>query len=171
MASSLDKLVSFLPKDRFTLLDSCFPGYNRAELKLLYQKGHYPYSYFDSHVKFSETQLPARELWGNSLQGGNVTTSEEEFHHAEKVFSTFNCIDLGDYHDLYLTCDTLQLACVSEEFRRMTISTYRLDSAHSFTCSNLSGDAFLKVSNASVELLTDREHLEIAENLIRGGVA
>ena len=171
MASSLDKLVSFLPKDRFTLLDSCFPGYNRAELELLYQKGHYPYSYFDSHVKFSETQLPARELWGNSLQGGNVTTSEEEFHHAEKVFSTFNCIDLGDYHDLYLTCDTLQLACVFEEFRRMTFSTYGLDSAHYFTCSNLSGDAFLKVSNASVELLTDREHLEIAENLIRGGVA
>ena len=171
MASSLDKLVSFLPKDRFGLLDSCFPSYNRADLELLYQKGHYPYSYFNNHAKFDEKQLPAREFWENSLQGGTVTTSEEEFQHAEKVFSTFNCKDLGDYHDLYLTCDTLQLACVFEEFRRMTFSTYGLDSAHYFTCSNLSGDAFLKVSNASVELLTDREHLEIAENLIRGGVA
>ena len=46
-----------------------------------------------------------------------------------------------------------------------------MDSAHYLRCSNLSEDAFLKVSNVSVELLTDREHLEIAENLIRGGVA
>ena len=53
----------------------------------------------------------------------------------------------------------------------MTFSTYGLDSAHYFTCSNLSGDAFLKVSNVSIVLLSDREHLEIAENLIRGGVA
>ena len=171
MASSLDKLVSFLPRDRFTLLDLSFPNRSPAELELLYQKGHYPYSYFDSHSKFNENRLPTREVWGNSLHGGKVTISAEEIQHAEKVFTTFNCENLGDFHDLYLTCDTLQLACVFEEFRRMTYSTYGLDSAHYFTCSNLSGDAFLKVSNTTVELLTDREHLEIAENLIRGGVA
>ena len=51
----------------------------------------------------------------------------------------------------------------------MTFSTYGLGSAHYFTCSNLSGDAFLKVSNDSIELLTDREHLEIAQTLIIGG--
>ena len=39
------------------------------------------------------------------------------------------------------------------------------------TCSHLSGDAFLKISKARVELLTDRSHLEVAENLIRGGVS
>ena len=171
MASSLDKLVSFLPKDRFKLLDSSFPTYCPAELELLYQKGHYPYSYFDCHSKFNEKHLPAREFWVNSLQGGKVTISTEEIQHAEKVFATFKCENLGDFHDLYLLCDTLQLACVFEEFRRMTYSTYGLDSAHYFTCSNLSGDAFLKVSNSQVELLTDREHLEMAENLIRGGVA
>ena len=50
----------------------------------------------------------------------------------------------------------------------MTYSTYGLDSAHYFTCSNLSGDAFLKVSNTPAELLTDREHLEIAETSSEG---
>ena len=116
-------------------------------------------------------ELPARELLEKSLQGGNVTTSEEEVYHAGKVFSTFNCKDLGGYHDLYLTCDTLQLACDLEEFRPIAFSTYGLDSGHYFTCSNLSGDAFFKASMASVDFLTDREHLEIVENLVRGGVA
>ena len=63
------------------------------------------------------------------------------------------------------------LACVFEAFRKITSSTYGLDSAHFFSCSNLSGDAFLKVSGDDVELLTNREHLEMAENLKRGGVA
>ena len=44
-------------------------------------------------------------------------------------------------------------------------------SAHYYTCSRLSGDVFLKVSKARVQLLTDRSHLEIAENLISGGVS
>ena len=35
----------------------------------------------------------------------------------------------------------------------------------------MSGDTFLKTCNADIELLTDREHLEMTENMIRGGVA
>ena len=171
MASSLDKLAGFLPKACFSLLDQHFASYDQSERDLLYRKGFYPYSYFDNHDKFEEKQLPALENWTNSLNGGTVSITAEDLQHAQKVFSTFNCQTLGDYHDLYLTIDTFLLACVFEEFRKMTFSTYGLDSAHYFTCSNLSGDAFLKVSNVSIELLTDREHLEIAENLIRGGVA
>ena len=49
--------------------------------------------------------------------------------------------------------------------------TYELDSAHYFTCSHLSGDAFLKHFRADIEQLTDRQHLKMAENMIRGGVA
>ena len=67
--------------------------------------------------------------------------------------------------------DTLLLECVVEQFRKVTYSTYGLDSAHYYTCSHLSGDAFLKVSTARVELLTDLSHLEMADNLIRGGVS
>ena len=58
-----------------------------------------------------------------------------------------------------------------EEFRTLCYNTYGLDSAHYFTCSHLSGDAFLKKCRADIELLTDREHLEMVENMIRGGVA
>ena len=97
--------------------------------------------------------------------------TQEEWKHADNVFQTFGCLNLGDYHDLYLKTDTLILACVFEEFRSLCYKTYALDSAHYFTCSHLSGDAFLKKCKADIELLTDREHLEMVENMIRGGVA
>ena len=96
--------------------------------------------------------------------------TQEEWKNAVKVYEQFNCSNLGDYHDLYLKTDTLILACVVEE-TRLCYKTYGLDSAHYFTCSHLSGDAFLKKCRADIELLTDRSHLEMVEDMIRGCVA
>ena len=98
-------------------------------------------------------------------------STPEDFQHATKVFQKFDCENVGSYHDLYLTTDTLLLACVVEQLRKITYSTYGLDNAHYYTCSHLSGDAFVKVTKAEVELFTDRSHLEMAANLIRGGVS
>ena len=97
--------------------------------------------------------------------------NETEYAHAEKVFATFGCQTLGDYHNLYLKTDTLLLACVVGEFRTLCYDTYGFESAHYFTSCHLSGDAFIKIYRADLHLLTDREHLEMAENMIRGGVA
>ena len=73
-----------------------------------------------------------------------IMLTEEEWNHAEKVFERFKCANLGDYHDFYLNTDTLILTCVVEEFRTLCYNTYGSDRAHYFTCSHLSGDAFLK---------------------------
>ena len=62
------------------------------------------------------------------------------------------------------------LACVFEEFRSISYETYGLDCAHHFTASNLAGDAFKRVCKADVELLTDRDHLDMVEKRMRGGV-
>ena len=46
-----------------------------------------------------------------------------------------------------------------------------LDCAQSFIVSNFSGDALLRIGIADLQLLTNREHLGMAKNVIRGGVA
>ena len=98
--------------------------------------------------------------------------NETEYAQAEKNFPTFGCQTLGDYYNLYLKTDTLLLACVVEEFRKLCYDdTYGLDSGHYFTSSHLSADSFIKICRADLHILTDREHLEMAENMIRGGVA
>ena len=171
MASSLEKLAGFLPQEKFKILDRCFSDYSAEDRSLIHQKGYYPYYYFDNFDKFLETKLPPRDQWKDSLRNGAIMVTQEEWKHADNVFQTFGCLNLGDYHDLYLKTDTLLLACVFEEFRSLCYKTYGLDSAHYFICSHLSGDAFLKHCKVDIELLTDREHLEMVENMIRGGVA
>ena len=109
--------------------------------------------------------------WKDALLNGAILLTEKEWNHAQKVYARFNCANLGDYHDLYLKTDILMLACVVEKFRTLCYNTIGLDSAQYFTCSHLSGDAFLKKCRADIKLLTDREHLETVENMIRGGVA
>ena len=42
MASSLDRLVSYLPAENFSLLDNHFPQHCSEDLQLLYQMGFYP---------------------------------------------------------------------------------------------------------------------------------
>ena len=171
MAFSLEKLAGFLPQEMFKILDRCFSDYSAEDISLIHQKGYYPYSYFDNFDKFLETKLPPRDQWKDSLRNGAIMVTQEEWTHADNVYQTFGCLNLGDYHDLYLKTDTLLLACVFEEFTSLCYKTYGLDRAHYFTCSHLSGDAFLKHCRADIELLTDREHLEMVENMIRGGVA
>ena len=171
MAFSLENLAGYLPQEKLKFLDSCFADYFAEDRILIHQKGYYPFSYFDNFDKFLETKLPPRDEWKDSLRNGAVMVTQEEWKHAENVFRTFGCQNLGEYHDLYLKMDTLILACVFEEFRSLCYKTYGLDSAHYFTCSHLSGDAFLKHCRSDIELLTDREHLEMVENMNRGGVA
>ena len=49
--------------------------------------------------------------------------------------------------------------------------TYGLDSAHYFTYSHLSGDAFFKICLADNELLIDYTDVELVWNMIRGCVS
>ena len=124
-----------------------------------------------NRLRFDEQNLPPLSAWGNSLEGEKISVSEEDLKHAQTVFDKFNCINLEQYHNLYLTCDTLLLACVFEDFRSITHASYGLDCAHHFTASNLAGDAFKRICNADIELFSEREHLEMVENMMRGGTA
>ena len=165
MLSPLSKLVEYLPEEKFFLLENYFEelGYSSEQIALLKQKGFYPYSYFSSFEKFRETRLPPRKMWSNTLQGGEISVSKNLYNHAIKVFAEMKCASLGEYHDVYLATDVLLLASVFEAFREVCYETYGLDCACYFTASNLSGDAFLKVCNADLKLLTEREHLNMVQ--------
>ncbi len=105
-----------------------------------------------------------------TLKGQEVSLTQSEFEQALQVFNTFKCRSLKDYHDVYLTVDTLQLACVFAHFRRTLHKFYGLDAVQYFPASHLSGDAYLKLCDARIELITNREHLGMVQNLKRGGL-
>ena len=77
----------------------------------LLRKGVYPYEYMDSWERFNETLLPLIKDFYRELTLEDIT--DKDYNHAQKVFEEF-CTVIGDYHDLYVQCDTLLLADVFE---------------------------------------------------------
>ena len=166
MSSSLDKLVSYLPKDDLIHTSKVFKG---KRLILMSQKGVYPYDFMDSFEKFNQTKLPAKDQFYSILNDQHIT--DDEYDHAKKVWKTFKIKTMGEYHDLYLGSDVLLLADVFENFRETCLQYYKLDPCHYFTSPGLSWDAMLKMTNIKLELMTDIDMFQFIEKGMRGGVS
>ena len=166
MSSSLDKLVSNLPKDDLTYTSKAFKG---KRLDLMSQKGVYPYDYMDSFEKFNEKELPTKDQFYSILNDQHIT--DDEYNHAKEVWNTFMIRTLGDYHDLYLVSDVLLLTYVFENFRNTYMQYYKLDPCHYFTSPGLSWDAMLKMTNIKLELMTDIDMFQFIEKGMHGGVS
>ena len=139
MSSSLDKLVSNLPKEAFKYTSEEFTG---KKLSLMSQKGVYPYDYMDCFEKFDYMELPTKEQFNSVLNDQHLTNGK--YDHTRKVWKTFNIKTRGGYHDLYLRSDVLLLADVLESFRKTCLQYYKLDPCHYFISPSLSWDAMLK---------------------------
>ena len=88
----------------------------------------------------------------------------------KKVWDTFNIQNLGEYYDLYVHSDTLQLANVFEKFREKCIEIYQLDPAHFVSAPGLAWQACLKKTEIKLELSTDINMLLMFEGGIRGSM-
>ena len=96
--------------------------------------------------------------------------TDEDCTHYQKVFKESKLKNLGDYHDLYVQCDTLLLADIFENFRNKYIETYELDPAHFLSAPGLALQACLGKTGIKLELLTDHDMELMVEKGIRGGM-
>ena len=166
MSSSLDKLVSNLPKEAFKYTSEEFTG---KELSLMSQKGVYPYDHIDSFKKFDQTELPTKEQFYSILNDQHITNDEN--NNAKKVWKVFNIKTMGEYHDLYLKNDVLLLTDVFKSFRKTCLQYYKLDPCHYFTSLGLSWDAMLKMTNIKLELMTDVDMFQFIKKALHSGVS
>ena len=83
------------------------------------------------------------------------------------MFEEF-CTDIGDYHDLYLQCDTLLLEEVFEKFRDTCIDLY--GSFLFIIWTWISMASLLKMTEVKLELLTNIYMLLMIEEGITGGI-
>ena len=94
----------------------------------------------------------------------------KDYAHVQKVWGVNEIKNMGEYHDLYVKCDTLLLADVFENFRDKCIKIYELDPAHFLSAPGLAWQACLKKTEVKLELLTDTDILFMIEEGIRGGI-
>ncbi len=168
--ASLEELVENLVKSSNSEYDKF--RHTRMHLgsnELLFRKGLFPYEYFDSLDKFTETKLPPKEAFYSRLTEEGI--SEDEYQRALKVWEAFRCQTFQDYHDLYLKTDVLLLADVFENFRETGMQYYGLDPAQYLTLPSYSWDACLKYTDVKLELITDPEIHLFIESSIRGGIS
>ena len=165
MQSSLDTLSKNLPNSEKKNLAKKFKG---TQFELLTRKGVYPYEWLDSYEKFEQTELPPMESFYSTFNDTKI--SQEDYNHAKKVWTTFNCKTFRDYHELYLETDVLLLADILENFRNTCMKVYKLDPAFFYTSPGLSWQAMLKMTQVEIELLTDVEMYNFFELGIRGGI-
>ncbi|KYQ47211.1 hypothetical protein ALC60_13768, partial [Trachymyrmex zeteki] len=169
LASSLDKLASFLNNDKLRVLRREFSDLSEEDFNLLTRKGVFPYEYIDYSEKVNELYLPPRESFYSSLRDNTV--SESDYAHAVNVWQRLSVQTLGEYSDLYLKTDVLLLADVFENFRDSCVASYELDPAYYYTLPGFTWDAMLKYTGVKFELLTDIDMVMFVESGIRGGLS
>lgn len=170
MASSLEKLASYLEKPEITsTVFEKVDGYSADQIKLLLRKGVFPYDYVSSFDKLKENELPTKDNFFSKLYECDIT--DADYEHAKSVWSILNIKTLGEYSDIYLKTDVLLLADVFENFRSTCMVAYGLDPAHYYTTPGLTWDAMLKYTGVKLELLMDVDMLMFVERGIRGGVS
>ena len=105
------------------------PDLNKLELLLI--KGIYPHEYMDNFKGFKETSLLRKEEFYSSLNNKNIT--DEQYQHVQKVWESYECKNVEDYHNLYVRTNACVLADVFENYRKTCLNQYKLDPAHYFT--------------------------------------
>ncbi|XP_018342240.1 PREDICTED: uncharacterized protein LOC108748509 [Trachymyrmex septentrionalis] len=169
MSTSLDKLASYLDKNKLKIIRSKFSTLSDDEFELLTRKGVFPYEYVDCAEKLQDTRLPPRKSFYSSLTGDIV--SESVYAHAANVWQQFSIRTLSEYSDLYLKIDVLLLGDIFENFRESCVASYGLDLAYYYTLPGFTWDAMLKHTGVKFELLTDIDMIMFIERGIRGGLS
>ena len=177
MNSSLDKLVENLSDKYFKYLVKEFGFVN---LKILKQKGAYPYEYMNSSERFNEETLCARKYFFSLRKKGKIDKdgkisngpiSIEDYLICEKIWNKFKVKNMGDYHDHYLKKDVLLSADVFETFISTCIKHYELDPCHYFSSPGLSWDAMLKITDVKFKKISDIDKYLFIEKGSRGRIS
>ena len=165
MNSSLDKLVKNLGDKHFKYLSEEF---SNEQLKLVKEKGIYPYEYMSYFKKFKEKKLPDKCKFFSSLKDCGI--NEKEYQRSINMWKVFKIKNLGEYHDLYLETDVLLLCDVFEKFIKTCLEHYCLDPPHFFGSPGLSWDAMLKMTGIKLQKIDNIDMHLFIEKGMRSGI-
>ena len=118
---------------------------------MLLRKGIYPYEYMDDWESFNETTLPKKGKFYSNLNMEDIT--DEDYMHGKRVCRDFEIKNLCEYHDLYLKRDTLLLANVFENFRKMCLNIYQLNPAEFLSAPGLVWQAVFKKAEVKIRTI------------------
>ena len=127
-----------------------------------------PYKFIDHISKLDYVGLPPKEAFYSSLDKEHV--SEDDYQHAQTVFNTMLRVLIRDYLLVNLKAYVLRVADVFENLRSKCIWYYKLDPAIYTRIPGLNWHAMLLMTGIELDLITDRDVLDMVEKEKRGGL-
>ena len=132
------------------------------------RKGVYPYEYMDCWEKFFETSLLEKEDFYSHLNMKYFI--DADYMHTNTVCRDFEIKNFEEYHDLYVQTNTLLLAGLFENFRKLCPKTKWIWSCKISFSSWISMASRLKKTKVKLDLLTDINMLLMVEMGVRGRI-
>ena len=164
--SADDPLVNYDIKEYFKYMYEYF----KENTRLILRKNLTSYDYFNDYNKFNND---VNELTNINLYTNNKTDKkiQNKLKIMEEVIKTFNLKTTGDYYELYLKCDVLELVDIIEFTRKIFLNEYKLDFLYYYGAPGYAWDAFLKMTNIKLDLLKDYNMVCFFKDMTRGGPA
>jgi len=163
LSASLDTLVATLRKSgKENFVET--RKYMRDD-DIVFEKGHFPYTYFDCLDKLDVTALPPKSAFYNDLTDSE--TLDRDCRHQD-VWTRRKMTTFKEYHDFYVTTDVFLLADCFEAFRQAMLRAHGLDCLHFPSLPSLSFQTALKMTKVELDLITDPNMFLIIESEIRG---
>ena len=168
LPSSLEGLVENLKKncqnvrEVFSNMSEEFPDSNHLELLL--RKGIFPYQFLSCPEALESPQLPSKDVFEDRV-------TEEDYHHAQNVWTTFKMKTFQEYMELYLKTDVLLLADVVNNYKKVTYNHYGLDPLWFLTTPSVGLAAALKLTKVKLDLITDIDMYNFVAKSVRGGLS
>ena len=100
----------------------------------------------------------------------NQKISDKNYEHILNVWLAFKMNTMKDDHDLYLKGDVSLLAYVFKAFKRGSIKSFILDSAH-YLFADYSWGAMLRFNDVNLNPISDIEKYQFTESMIRDGIS
>jgi len=136
LPSSLDNLMQNLHNDGLEPFKYTRHTFGDSDPNI-FRKGIYPYEHMVDREVFKATCLPPKEAFYTRLRMAGIT--DEEYEHAQQMWTRYGCRTMEDYMSLYVKLDTVLLDDVFEQFRRLAFGQYGLDPAHCWTLADTRG--------------------------------
>ena len=172
LQSGIDNLSKTLKDDQYNIMkrelnnEELFEDLKYHENNKRSFKGIFPYDYFDSFDKLDLKEFPDKKEFYSILYQKDI--SDKEYEHGKKIFNKY-CKTFKDYLMIYQKLDVLILADVFENFRELCLKYYEIDPAYCYSAPGLSWNAGLKYTEIELDLLTDKDMLDMFKGGIRGG--
>ena len=186
---SLEKMVKSVRKETakenaeyFERFFNCFrvryPEISDDSINMVLRKNVFPYNFFtspdkldvgrDEWVKIFDYRNPENLKYFS--EGTTVKDLEDNHPLFVKIVNDFRCITLGDYHDIYLMCDVLEVADIFMKARDILWESHKIDIAKYMGMPSASWAAFLQTERLHLELYRDTLYAEFFQQMTRGGV-